>query len=127
MILINVVVKNGLVDYNILLGCDFINSMNFVVSSLFKVMIFLHEGCIIAIDQLSYIDPHPIIFLENKIAHIRSMLTSTPPKNYPMPLEPPPHHLGLEAGRIHSSLGEYMHVSSAKPKINHEISTTFFP
>jgi hypothetical protein len=35
MILINVVVMNGTVDYNILLGHDFIYSMNFVVSSLF--------------------------------------------------------------------------------------------
>jgi hypothetical protein len=56
-----------------------------------------------------------------------SHATSTPPKNDPMPLEPPPHHLGLEDGWIHSSLGESMHVSSPKPKRNHEISTTFFP
>jgi hypothetical protein len=56
-----------------------------------------------------------------------SHATSTPLKNDPMPLEPPPHHLGLEVGWIHSSLGESMHVSSPNPKRNHDLSTTFFP
>jgi hypothetical protein len=59
MVLINVGVMIGLVDYNILLGYDFIYAMNFVVSSLFQVMIFPHEGCIITIDQLSYSDSPP--------------------------------------------------------------------
>jgi hypothetical protein len=53
--------------------------------------------------------------------------TSTPLTNDTLPLEPPPHHLGLEAGYIHSSLGESIHVPSNKPKSNHELSTTFFP
>jgi hypothetical protein len=57
MVFINVAVMDGLVDYNILLGCDFIYAMSSVVSSLFRVMIFPHEGCIITIDQLSYTDP----------------------------------------------------------------------
>jgi hypothetical protein len=56
-ILINVAIMTGLVDYNILIGHDFIYAMNVVVSSLFRVMIFPHEGCIITIDQLSYSDP----------------------------------------------------------------------
>jgi len=50
MILINVVVMIGLMDYNILLGHDFIYSMNVVVSSLFWVMISPPEGYIITID-----------------------------------------------------------------------------
>ena len=35
MVLINVVVMDGSMDYNILLGCDFIYAMSVVVSSLF--------------------------------------------------------------------------------------------
>jgi hypothetical protein len=73
--------------------------------------------------------------ISHHVSHIDSMhyvftatsrATSTPPKNEPIPIEPPPHHLGLEDGKIHLSLGESMHVSSPKHKINHEISTTLF-
>jgi hypothetical protein len=139
IVLINVVVVDGLVDYNILLGCDFIYAMSVLVSSLFPVIIFPHEGCIITIDKLSYIDPSPQDShnrISHHVAHIESMHyvststsheTSTPLTNDPMPIEPPPHHLGLKDVWIHSSLGKYMHVSSPKPKRNHELSTTFFP
>jgi hypothetical protein len=40
--LINVVAMTSLVDYNILLGCDYIYSMNFLVSSIFQVTLFPH-------------------------------------------------------------------------------------
>jgi hypothetical protein len=59
MVLINVVVMDSLVDYNILLGHDFIYVMSFVVSSLLRFMIFQHEGCTITINHLSYNNPHP--------------------------------------------------------------------
>jgi len=58
-ILINVSIMNGLMDYKILLPCDFIYVINFVVSSLFRVIIFPNVGHIITIDQLSYNDPPP--------------------------------------------------------------------
>jgi hypothetical protein len=49
-VLINVAIMNGLMDYNILLGRDFIYAMNVVASSFFQVMIFPHEGHMITID-----------------------------------------------------------------------------
>jgi hypothetical protein len=58
-ILINVAIMNGLMDYKILLPCDFIYVINFVVSSLFRVIIFPNVEHIITIDQLSYTDPPP--------------------------------------------------------------------
>ena len=136
MVLINVVVMDGPIDCNILMGHDFIYAMSVVVSSLFRVMIFPHEGHIITIDKISYTNTPPQDShnrISHHVAHNESMhyvstatshATSIPPKNDPMPLEPPPHHLGLEDGWIHSSLGTSMHVSSPKHKINHEISTT---
>jgi len=59
MIVTNIFVMIGPMDLNILLGHDFIYAMNFVVSSLFQVMIFPHEGHIITIDYLPYYDSPP--------------------------------------------------------------------
>ena len=76
MILINFAVMIGPMDYNILLGRDSIYAMSVVVSSLFRVMIFPHEGCIITIDQLSYTDPPPQDshnIISHHVAHIESM------------------------------------------------------
>lgn len=110
-ILINFVVMNGPVDYNILSGHDFIYAMNDVVSSLFWAMIFPHEGWIITIDQLSYSNPPTPQYFHNRtsphVSHIKSMhfvstattrATPTPLKNESMALESPPHHLGLGLG-----------------------------
>ena len=67
--MVNVSIMIGLLDYNILLGCDYIYAMNSmkghdyiyamnsIVSSLFWVMLFPHEGCIITINKPSYCDP----------------------------------------------------------------------
>jgi hypothetical protein len=43
-----------------------------------------------------------------------------------MNIEPPSHHLGLEVGWIHSSLGTPMHIYSPNQKRNHDLSTTLF-
>lgn len=40
----NVMVVQGPLDYNLLLGCDYIYSMGPIVSSLFRVMCFPYEG-----------------------------------------------------------------------------------
>jgi len=41
-------------DYNFLLGYSWINSMHAVVSTIFNVMHFLHQGKVITVDQLSF-------------------------------------------------------------------------
>jgi len=45
--------------FNILLGHDYVYSMNVVVSTLFWVMHFPHNGIIVTIDQLAYDNHHP--------------------------------------------------------------------
>ena len=42
-----------------LLGCDYVYAMNVVVSMLFWVMHFPHNGSIVTIDQLAYDNHHP--------------------------------------------------------------------
>ena len=54
---IDVMVVQGPLDFNLLLGHDYVYAMNAVVSTLFRVMHFPHEGKIVTIDQLSFVTP----------------------------------------------------------------------
>jgi len=54
---INVMVVQGSLDFNLLIGCDYVYVMGALVSSLFRVMCFPHEGRIMIIDQLTFIGP----------------------------------------------------------------------
>ena len=53
----NVMVVQGPLDFNLLLGCDYVYAMKVVVSTIFRVMIFPHDGNIVTIDQLSFVTP----------------------------------------------------------------------
>ena len=51
----NVMVVQGPLDYNLLLGRDYIYCMGAIISSLFRVMCFPHEGRVVKlVDQLSF-------------------------------------------------------------------------
>ena len=52
-ICIDVMVVQGPLDFNLLLGHDYVYAMKAVVSTLFRVMYFSHDGKIVTIDQLS--------------------------------------------------------------------------
>ena len=55
----NVMVVQGPLDYNLLLGRDYIYCMGAIVSSLFRVMCFPHEGRVVKlVDQLSFPGSH---------------------------------------------------------------------
>ena len=55
----NVMVVQGPLDYNLLLGRDYIYCMGAVVSSLFRVMCFPHGGRMVKlVDQLSFLGSH---------------------------------------------------------------------
>jgi len=58
-IYLNIMVVQGSLYYNLLLGCDYIYNMGAIVSSLFRVMCFLHEGRVVhLVDQLSFRGSH---------------------------------------------------------------------
>ena len=47
-------VVRGPLDFNLLLGRDYVYAMKAVVSTLFRVMSFPHNGSIVTVDQLSF-------------------------------------------------------------------------
>ena len=54
---INVMVVQGPLYFNILLGFDYVYAMKAVVSTLFQVMHFPHDGKIVIIYHLSFVNP----------------------------------------------------------------------
>ena len=54
---IDVSVTQGALDFNLLLGRDYVYAMGAIVSSLFCVVCFPHDGRIVTIDQLSFLHP----------------------------------------------------------------------
>lgn len=56
---IDVMVVQGAFDFSFLLGRDYIYAMGALVSSLFRVVCFPHDGRMVTIDQLSFFS-HPV-------------------------------------------------------------------
>ena len=67
-ICIDVMVVQGPVDFNMLLGCDYVYAMKAVVSTLLRVMHFPHDGKIVTIDQLCFVTPDHRITPSNQTA-----------------------------------------------------------
>ena len=61
IVCIDVMVVQGPLYFNLLLGHDYVYVMKAVVSTLFRFMHFFHDGKIVTIDQFSYVKPdHPM-------------------------------------------------------------------
>jgi hypothetical protein len=58
MVYIDVMVVHDPFEFNLLLGRDYVYAMRALMSTLFRVMCFPHNGNIVTIDQLLFIDPH---------------------------------------------------------------------
>ena len=61
-------VVQGPLYFNLLLGCDYFYAIKAVVSTLFRVMHFPHDGKIVTIDQLSFFTPEHRITPSNQTA-----------------------------------------------------------
>ena len=48
----------GPLDYNLLLGHEDVYEIGAIVSTLFRVICFSHEGIIVTVDQLSFLRPN---------------------------------------------------------------------
>jgi hypothetical protein len=59
IVLIDVIMVQGPLDFNMLLGHDCVYAMNVVVFMLFQLMHFPHNGSIFTIDQLASDNHHP--------------------------------------------------------------------
>ena len=61
-------VVQGPLDFNLLLGRDYVYAMKAIVSTLFRIMHFLHDGKIVTIDQLSFVTPDHCVTPSNQAA-----------------------------------------------------------
>jgi hypothetical protein len=58
---VEVEVVDAPLDYNLLLGHSWTYAMQAVVATVFRVLLFPHEGQIVTIDQLSFFRPDPAL------------------------------------------------------------------
>jgi hypothetical protein len=83
--LVDVIVVQGPLDFNMILGRDYVYAMNVVVYMLFRVMHFPHNGIIVIIDQLASNNHHPnSVLVQAAPLYVPSFrVDSTPPRvNY---------------------------------------------
>jgi hypothetical protein len=64
-ILIDIEVIDVTLDYNILFGRSYMYAMKAVASSVFRTIMFPHNGKIVTIDQVSYYEPNPSANVDN--------------------------------------------------------------
>jgi hypothetical protein len=64
-ILIDIEVIDVTLDYNILFGRSYMYAMKAVASSVFRTIMFPHNGKIVTLDQLSYYEPNPSANVDN--------------------------------------------------------------
>jgi hypothetical protein len=56
-VFIDVMVVQDPLDLSLLFGQDYVYSMKSIVSTLFCVISFPHDGWVVTVDQISFIDP----------------------------------------------------------------------
>ena len=100
---IDVSVTQGSLDFSLLLGRDYVYAMGALVSSLFRVVCFPHDGRMVTMDQLSFIRPQaPLAQLPFPLGSHPPVASVSPQINYvatsPMPVP-------SNAAIVHSVLG----------------------
>jgi len=79
MVYIDVMVVHDSLEFNLLLGRDYVYSMKDFVSTLFRVMCFPHNGHIVIIEQLSFIGSHMMVNHSNSLNGPYMPASSSPP------------------------------------------------
>jgi hypothetical protein len=64
-VLIDIEVIEAPLEYNILLGRTYMYAMKVVASSIFRTIMFPHNGKIVTIDQVTHYEPNPSASLDN--------------------------------------------------------------
>jgi hypothetical protein len=71
-ILIDIEVIDAQLDCNILLGRTYMYTMKAVASSVFRTIMFPHNGKIVTIDQVTHYEPNPSTSLDNILPFIHT-------------------------------------------------------
>jgi hypothetical protein len=79
IVFIDVMVIQDPLDFSLLLGRDYVYVMKAIASTLFRVIYFPHNGRVVTIDQLSFIDPDWIASLNGSYMQ---MVLPLPQVNY---------------------------------------------
>jgi hypothetical protein len=83
---IDIMVVQDPLDFDLLLGRDYVYAIKAIVSTIFRVIYFPHDGRIVTIDQLSFIGPDSMTSLNGSYMQ---MVSPPPQVNYvalsPMP------------------------------------------
>jgi hypothetical protein len=77
-ILIDIEVIDAPLDYNILFGHSYMYAMKAVASSVFRTMMFPHNGKIITIDQVSHYEPNHSSNIDNILPLVRTSSDAYP-------------------------------------------------
>jgi hypothetical protein len=75
IVFIDVMVVRDPLDFTLLFGRDYVYAMKALVSTLFRVISFPHDGRIVTIDKLSFIGPDWVTSLSGSYMHIVSTLS----------------------------------------------------
>jgi hypothetical protein len=106
IVFIDVMVVQDPLDFSLLLGRDYVYAMKAIVSTLFCVISFPHDGRIVTIDQLSFIVPDWITSISG--SHMQTV-SPLPEVNYvalsPMPSTTDDNDLDLVVDMVTSSEG----------------------
>jgi hypothetical protein len=89
-VFIDVMVVQDPLDFDLLLGRDYVYAMKAIVSTLFRVISFPHDGRIVAIDQLSCIGPDLITNPMSSLNGSYMQMVSPPPQVNYVALSPMP-------------------------------------
>ena len=54
---IDVMVVQGPLYFNLIFGCEYVYAMKFLVCTLFQVIYFPHDGNIVTVDELYFVQP----------------------------------------------------------------------
>jgi hypothetical protein len=73
-VFIDVMVVQDPLDFSLLLGRDYVYAMKAIVSTFFRVISFPHDGRVVTVDQLSFIDPAWISSLNSSYMQTTSPL-----------------------------------------------------
>lgn len=99
-------VVQGLLDFYLLLGCDYVYDMGALVSSLFHVICFLHEGRINIIEKISFISPNLTPNQPNSLnGPYMQVVYSSPQIKYVETCSMPAYTDDLVGDALHHALG----------------------
>jgi hypothetical protein len=89
-VFIDVMVVQDPLDFDLLLGRDYVYAMKAIVSTLFRVIYFPHDGRIVTIDQLSFVGPDLTINSMTSLNGSYMQTVSPPPQVNYVALSPMP-------------------------------------